>query len=219
MSHRRALMYTRILVPTDGSSAAAHAVTHALNLAEELGATLNVLYVVEEHGLRDRLQGIDKIEAELEAHGRRAVDSVAERATERGLSVETFIRHGTAYDEIVQFAADHDVDMIVMGTQGRTGLDRALMGSVSDHVVRLSSVPVVTVRLSDHEQSVKRPEQATEIAREKLVATGYEDVSFPESPSRQRSTWVVRAEADDRVFNVHIDSASGEAHLVPIDRA
>ena len=211
-------MYTRILVPTDGSSAAAHAVTHALNLAEELGATLNVLYVVEEHGLRDRLQGMDKIEVELEAHGRRAVDSVVERATERGLSVETFIRHGTAYKEIIQFAADHDVDMIVMGTHGRTGLDRALMGSVSDHVVRLSSVPVVTVRLGDHEQSVKRPEQATEIAREELVATGHEDVSFPESPSRQRSTWVVRAEADDQVFNVHIDSASGEAHIVPIDR-
>lgn len=209
-------MYTRILVPTDGSAAANYAATHALELAEQFDATLLALYVVEPIGIRDRLQGLDDLDIELENHGRDAVDRIVERANDRGLSAEGFIRHGNPAQEITQFADDQDADAIVMGTQGRTGVDRALMGSVTGNVIRLASIPVVTVRVGEHEQVVKRPDQAQEIARKEMRSAGHDNISFPESPSRQANSWVVRTEADGEQFNVHIDSTSGEAHLVAV---
>lgn len=209
-------MYARILVPTDGSSAANYAATHALELAEQFDATVLALYVVEPIGIRDRLQGIDDIDAELENHGRKAVDRIVERADKRGLSAEGFIRHGSPAQEITQFAVDQDADAIVIGTHGRTGVDRALMGSVTGNVIRLSTVPVVTVRVGDHEQVVKRPDQAKEIARKEMRSAGHEAISFPESPSRQANSWVVRTEAGGQQFNVHIDSTSGESHIVSV---
>lgn len=74
-----------------------------------------------------------------------AVD-LADEAEARGLEAETVVRTGVPAEEIADYAAELDADMIVIGTAGRTGLERRIVGSVTDKVVRTAPVPVVTVR-------------------------------------------------------------------------
>lgn len=69
---------------------------------------------------------------------------------EAGLTVVTEIGEGNPHEEILEYVSEHDIDMIIVGTHGRTGFDRAVMGSVAERVVRRSPVPVLTVR--DEEQ-------------------------------------------------------------------
>ena len=82
----------------------------------------------------------------LRETGREAVRDVEVAGTQAGLTVVTEVVEGNPHEEILEFVAEHDIDMVVMGTHGRTGLDRALMGSVAERVVRRSPVPVLTVR-------------------------------------------------------------------------
>lgn len=84
---------------------------------------------------------------------RRAVDHVEDEATTTGLDVVTSVEYGIPHEVILEYCTDEGIDMVVMGTKGRTGLDRVLVGSVTERVVRMADVPVVTVRLS----SERRP--------------------------------------------------------------
>jgi nucleotide-binding universal stress UspA family protein len=77
------------------------------------------------------------------------VESVAERAADAGVETVTAVEPGVPDDVVVEYAADHDCDLVVMGTHGRTGLQRYLLGSVTERTVRRSSVPVLTVRGTD----------------------------------------------------------------------
>jgi nucleotide-binding universal stress UspA family protein len=141
--------YEKILVPTDGSPGAMKAVDEAIDLAEATGATVHALYVVDAGAVSAELDASVLMES-FEELGRTAVADVRERASERGFeSVQTTVRTGVPHEEIRAYAAAHDVDLIVMGTHGRTGLDRLLLGSVTERIVRTADVPVVTVRFDD----------------------------------------------------------------------
>ena len=102
-----------------------------------------------------------------------------------------------------------------MGTHGRTGLDRYLLGSVTERVVRAAPVPVVTVG-PDDDTAVTDPERAVGIARDALAAEGHDDVQVRGDPYRQSGTWVVQARADDRAFNVHVDAAAGSTRVARV---
>jgi nucleotide-binding universal stress UspA family protein len=142
-------MYRSILLPTDGSEGVERAVDHALSLARDAGADLHVLHVADTSVLP------------LDAHSRAAVqymeavaeESVAEildRAAAAGVESTTgVVRRGRPDRVIRAYADEHDVDLIVMGTHGRTGLDHVLLGSVTERVVRTAAVPVLTVRATD----------------------------------------------------------------------
>ncbi|KPN31496.1 universal stress protein [Halolamina pelagica] len=136
-------MYGRILVPVDGSDHSERAAEHALDLAEQFGAAVDALFVVEEAGP----SGHWDFEVEKqEAAGERALDAVAAMADERGVAVERHLRRGTPAEEIVDAAADYGVGLIVMGTQGRTGFSRiATAGSTTERVVRLTAIPTLVV--------------------------------------------------------------------------
>jgi nucleotide-binding universal stress UspA family protein len=139
-------MYDRILVPTDGSSDADRAVEHALDLAETYGADLYVLYVVDTNvlPLDPRTQ---QVAGYLEEAGRRAEAKVLERASGRDVdTVVTDVLEGSPHEVILEYADDNDVDLLVMGTHGRRGLDRVLLGSVTQRVLRTADVPVLVVR-------------------------------------------------------------------------
>ena len=137
-------MYDHVLVPTDGSAAVEGAIAHAVELAETYGATVHALYAVQP--LYAPEPGFDRVYTAMEEEGETAVETVAERARDAGLVVETAVRRGEPHQQIVEYAADHGVDLIAMGTHGRTGLDRYLVGSVTEKVVRTVEVPVLTVR-------------------------------------------------------------------------
>lgn len=81
----------------------------------------------------------------LEERGQQATKAVVEQARKREVETTAAVRRGNPHDDILGYAEDHDIDVIVMGTHGRTGVKRALLGSVTENVVRHSEIPVLTV--------------------------------------------------------------------------
>jgi nucleotide-binding universal stress UspA family protein len=144
-------MYSQILVPTDGSPASDAAIEHAIDLARRYDATLHALYVVDGAAYSTLEAGADVVIDALETEGDAATRRVADAADEAGIDCEMTATSGTAYRSIREYVDDHAIDMIVMGTHGRKGLDRYLLGSVTERVVRTSDVPVLTVRHSGDE--------------------------------------------------------------------
>ena len=147
-------LYDRILVPTDGSPEGDRAIEHALSLAAVHGATVHALSVVDTASyagapMEGAWEGIDDL---LRSDAEDAVTEFEERATGSGVPVETAIADGSPSREIIRYAERNDCDLVVMGTHGRGGIDRLLLGSVAEKVVRGSSVPVLTVRLGVDEE-------------------------------------------------------------------
>ncbi|WP_135853575.1 universal stress protein [Halorussus salinus] len=211
-------MYDRILVPTDGSEQHA-VVTQAMNLAELADATVHALYVVDERALdyQPSESGREETRDARREEGEEATRHVAEAGEDRGVEVVTAIEEGKPAETIVEYADDEDVDVVVMGTHGRSGVDRYVLGSVTEQVVRTSEVPVLTVNLARQRRAVRDGETAVERARQVLADEGHEVADVPEDPYRESNTWLVRVETEDgQTFNVHIDAESGEARLARI---
>ena len=144
-------MYSQILVPTDGSPASDAAIEHAIDLAGRYDATLHALYVVDGAAYSTLEAGAEVVVDALESEGKEATRRVADTAERAGVDCETTVASGTAYRSIRDYVDEHAIDMVVMGTHGRKGLDRYLLGSVTERVVRTSDVPVLTVRHADDE--------------------------------------------------------------------
>ena len=140
-------MYETILVPTDGSSQSDAALNHAVTLARHHDATIHILYVADTN--RDSLtaQGGEVVDA-LELEGDRITSEAVERV-EPGVDVVDTVEAGDPVETILDYATSVGADLVVMGTHGRRGLDRYLLGSTTERVVRLSSIPVLTVREND----------------------------------------------------------------------
>lgn len=148
-------MFDRILIPTDGSAQAKPAVEMALGLARTHGATLHVLFIVDQpttvSGMGEGFSGLDDLLDALEERGHRATKAIVEQARERDIETTAAVRRGNPHDDILSYAEDNDIDVIVMGTHGRTGVKRALLGSVTENVVRHSEIPVLTVHRDPEE--------------------------------------------------------------------
>jgi nucleotide-binding universal stress UspA family protein len=141
-------MYKRIVVPLDGSPLAEQALTHATAQAERFGAEIVILKVLEplpEATLTSpaSVQRAEQLSAQL---ARDYLERVADRIRDEGIAVEIALLDGKPYVEIVRFASEPEVDMIVMSTRGQSGWSRWLLGSVADRVVRGATVPVLLVR-------------------------------------------------------------------------
>jgi nucleotide-binding universal stress UspA family protein len=143
--------YDEILVPTDGSDRAEAAVAHALALGERFDSRIHAVSVVNvgdiptgsESGLGESLL------SELKSTAGAATQRVAEEAEAAGLTAATSVTVGRPKGALLSYVEDHDVDLVCMGTHGRTGLDRVLVGSTAEALVRRSPVPVLTVSAAD----------------------------------------------------------------------
>ncbi|MDQ2053872.1 universal stress protein [Halobellus sp. H-GB7] len=144
-------MYDKILVPTDGSAATEGAVEHAIELAKQYDATVHALYVVDTGAYSSLEMGSDIVIEALQEEGNTAVEEVEERGEEAGVDVVTTVETGIAHRVIVDYVAEEGIDLVVMGTHGRTGVGRFLLGSVAEKVVRTADAPVMTVRSGDKE--------------------------------------------------------------------
>ena len=141
-------MFNRILFPTDGSEGADAAFGHVLDVAADTGATVHILNVADTtHDSVTRIGG-DVIDV-LERQGETFVAAAAERAADRGVETETAVEQGGVAETIIAYATDRDADLIAMPTRGRTGLDRLLLGSTTERVVRRSTVPVLSIGPDD----------------------------------------------------------------------
>lgn len=144
-------MYDTVLLPTDGSDGTAAAAAHAGSLARAYDATVHVLAVADE---RNRFESPSAgLAADAWTDGERARAEAAADQTVAALpdevAVERSVVEGIPHEAIVSYVGDAGVDVVVMGTHGRTGLDHYLVGSVTEKVVRTSPVPVLTVRIED----------------------------------------------------------------------
>ncbi|MWG35078.1 universal stress protein [Halomarina oriensis] len=147
-------MYQDILFPTDGSDGAEYALDHAIDLAGRYDATLHVLHVVADVWYpTGEPEGVDfdytAVEQHLQDRGDRVVAAAADRAREAGVDCETEVTVGRTPHSAIADATEADVDLVVMATHGRRGLGRLLMGSVTEKVLRLSTVPVLAVRMPE----------------------------------------------------------------------
>ena len=147
-------MYERILIPTDGSDVAEAAVDQAVNLAEQYGAEVHALYVADTdavaYGLGaeqlDRVREGDLSEmGELNEKAKEATGYVREQAEEHGLEFAERHMGGKPHEMIANYADDNDIDLVVMGSHGRAGVKRALLGSVTERTLRSTHVPVLVV--------------------------------------------------------------------------
>ncbi|MGM0605936.1 MAG: universal stress protein [Halobacteriota archaeon] len=153
IDEKRSIVYDRILIPTDGSDAAVEASKHALDLAERHDADLDVLYVVDHERLGRMAPQLstNQIREALAAEGERATSMVADKADQAGIDVKTVVREGIPADTIVEYAGEESIDVIVMGTTGRSGLDRLLLGSVAETVIQRTEMPVFLVKQTSNE--------------------------------------------------------------------
>ncbi|WP_380680306.1 universal stress protein [Salinigranum sp. GCM10025319] len=141
-------MYETILVPTDGSAGSELAVEHALDLAGRYGATLHLVYVVDTDVVNHYagIDAIEGVEGALQTQGSDALDEAAARATEDGIAAERHVVEGTPHEAILDAVPVVGADLIVMGTERRSGEYRRLLGSVTERVVRMADVPVHVVK-------------------------------------------------------------------------
>ena len=142
-----------ILVPHDFSETAEKAFDFALDLADKLGARLTVLhaYEIPTYAFPEGPVLTVEMMAQIERAAATALDGILSRASRRspGVKVTTELRQGAAWREIDQAAVDLKADLIVLGTHGRRGIARALLGSVAEKIVRTAACPVLTVRGGD----------------------------------------------------------------------
>ncbi|WP_135536931.1 universal stress protein [Halostella pelagica] len=139
-------MYDRILLPTDGSEEALSASEHAFDIAATYDADLRAMFVVNDTLMATDAYGGVTVD-QVERAGDEALDEIKRRARNHGIeNVITEVTYGIPHQAIREYAADNDVDLIVMGTHGRTGVERYLLGSVTEKIVRTADVPVLTVR-------------------------------------------------------------------------
>jgi nucleotide-binding universal stress UspA family protein len=143
-------MYENVLLPYDGSDGAAQVLRHASEIAHWADATIQVLYVADT--TRDSVTVVEgeTVDA-LEREGEGIVDEAAKTLDTLGASYDTDLVQGNPAPTIVDYAERYDQDLVVMPTHGREGLSRYLGGSVSEKVVRLSPVPVLSVRMQPDE--------------------------------------------------------------------
>jgi nucleotide-binding universal stress UspA family protein len=143
--------YEDVLVTTDGSDSAAAAVDPALAVAERFGARVHALTVVNVGDIATSpdYQVPRGILDDLRAGGEAAVEAIATRAREAGLEAVTRAEEGLPGGAILEYTADAHVDLLAMGTAGRTGLNRFLLGSTTERVIRHAEAPVLAVNTRD----------------------------------------------------------------------
>ncbi len=140
------VLFKKILIPTDGSEYTKAAVRKGLEMAKAAGAEVTALYVVDQTSFINFPMDstIVSVYTLLEREGEEAMEYVKKEAEALGVKVTTRIEEGSPSRKIVDLSAEHD--LVVMGTLGRTGFSKLLLGSVAERVVRFAKCPVLVVR-------------------------------------------------------------------------
>lgn len=131
--------YRNVIVPTDGSETATAALAAGVDVANASDAALHLIHVVEDSGFGFGSPGDDEA---VRAEANEILETSADTARNASVeSVTTTLETGTVHEEVLEYVETHDVDLIVVGTRGRTNLDRYLLGSVAEKLVRAAPVP------------------------------------------------------------------------------
>jgi universal stress protein A len=144
----------KILFATDFSEGSSSSLPYAVSIARQYGAKLyfvHVIYdVVKTSGWYVPHVSMDELYRDMEKNAKAQLEKSFLEEIRGYKDVEHVVLKGTPYEEISRFAEENKIDLIVIGTHGRTGLDRMLFGSTAEQVVRYAPCPVLTVRLPKH---------------------------------------------------------------------
>jgi nucleotide-binding universal stress UspA family protein len=146
--------YKKIMIATDGSACSGLVADKGIELARLSGGMVYAVYVVSTAYLSpmdgDYFMGMnpywESIHEALIKQGQQAIDSIKSLGEMKGINVESVLLEGNPSDELIRYAEEEKMDIVIMGTLGKTGLDRMLLGSVAGNLVRHSKVPVMVVR-------------------------------------------------------------------------
>lgn len=138
----------KILIPTDGSDCSLRAAELGVHLAKVFRAEILAIYVIDTVILEEIAKVTEKevAERELKEKGERYLNYITKLAEKEGLKAEAILAKGEPHDQIVRYAKSLGVSLIVMGTYGRRGAERILIGSVAERVIEYASCPVLVVR-------------------------------------------------------------------------
>ncbi|HHT9159978.1 MAG: universal stress protein [Planctomycetota bacterium] len=140
----------KILCPIDFSACSIHALSYAIDLSIKNKASLYLIYVMETHvnDARDILKQIDLLldDTQIDNLKIRLISLIPDNI-QKSITIETIVVKGIPYVEIVKTSKDKQIDLIVMGTHGRTGLEHILIGSVAQRVIQKAPCPVFSIRL------------------------------------------------------------------------
>lgn len=140
-------LFRNIVIATDGSKNVQRAISHGIEFAKLSGAIVHALYVVNTPStISDWTAGKETIYKIMKNDGQKAVSKIMKIGEVSGVEVRGVLLEGYPSSEIIDFAENNNIDLIVMGTLGATGLERFLIGSVAEKVVKGSKVPVLVVR-------------------------------------------------------------------------
>ncbi|MGD0818049.1 MAG: universal stress protein [Methanomassiliicoccales archaeon] len=139
-------LFKNILIPTDGSEYTRAAISKGLELAKLMGADVTALYVVDQTSFINFPMDstVVSVYSLLEKEGKDAIDYVKSEGEKLGVKVVTSILEGSPARKIVEASSTHD--LVVMGTLGRTGFSKLLLGSVAERVIRFARCPVLVVK-------------------------------------------------------------------------
>jgi len=148
--------YKKIMIATDGSDCANLAIEKGMELARLSGGTVYAVYVMSTAYLPtmdssayffvDTNPSWESIREALKNQGQQAVNYIKKLGETKGIKVESILLEGYPSDELIRYAEENEMDIVVMGTLGKTGVNRILLGSVAGNLVRHSKIPVMVVR-------------------------------------------------------------------------
>ncbi|MGB2869745.1 MAG: universal stress protein [Bacteroidota bacterium] len=154
-SRRSAITLRRILVPIDFSEHSKNALKYAIPFAEQFKASIDLIYVVEPTVYPADFSfgqiGFPNVEEELRNRGSEELDHLMEKEIGKRLNARKTVRTGKPFYEINQYAAEEDVDLIIIATHGHTGMEHLLFGSTAEKVVRKAPCPVLVVRTGERD--------------------------------------------------------------------
>lgn len=146
------MTFENVLIPTDFSACADHALSHAVEVADRFGARLHILHVVNEldpdwYGITDAQERAVKLRDQIKAEARKRLEDLA--PTKDHHDFETTVSLQLSFDvadSINEYVGEREIDLVVMGTHGRQGIDRLMLGNVANKIIRHAPCPVMTVR-------------------------------------------------------------------------
>jgi nucleotide-binding universal stress UspA family protein len=141
-------LYRNIVIATDGSENSRKAISYGIEIAKISGATVYAVHVVDTLSVVSDIwtAGKDLIHDMMIRDGKKILSETRKIIEDSGVEVKDVLLNGHPGEEIIRFTENNNIDLIVMGTLGATGLEKFLMGSVAEKVVRHSKVPVMVVR-------------------------------------------------------------------------
>ena len=143
-------VFKKILFPTDFSVASDYAMSYAISMAKRYKAKFFLLHVVDTtydiSGFYIPHISAEKLMQEMEEAAEKKLTNISSAISRRIKAREIVVKSGIPHKEILKFAKDKGIDMIIMGTHGKAGLDHLLFGSTTERVLRQASCPVLTIR-------------------------------------------------------------------------